>query len=219
VNPRWNILIPTIGQRNDRFLTLLKDLLLQTEPMDGAVHVTALWNNGERPLSTVRQSLVDDAVGDYISFVDDDDQLPSYYVSKVFPLLDGVDQIGWRMQCIQDGISLKPTFHSVCYPQWSEDDHGYYRDVSHLNPIRIELAREADFRRGEPPEDVSWANQMNGKVRTEHYIDDIMYVYRASSGDSTWNGYHLRAGHYNRPDVIHPNFTYHPESSSGHVCW
>jgi len=212
VTPRWNILIPTIGQRNDRFLRLLAELLPQTEVTDGDVHVTALWNNGERPLGVVRQYLIDGASGEYISFVDDDDQLPPYYVSKVLPLLDGIDYVGWCMQCIQDGISLKPTFHSLRYSAWSEDAHGYYRDISHLNPIRTELACKADFR-GISPEDVSWADQMRGKVHTEHFIDDIMYIYHASSVDSTWGGYQLRAGHYDRPDVIHPNFSYHPESS------
>lgn len=214
MTPRWNILIPTLGQRSDRFLTLLSKLLPQTETTNGDVHVTALWNNGERPLGAVRQSLVDGANGEYISFIDDDDQIPPFYVSKVFPLLDGIDYVGWRMQCIVDGTPLSPTFHSLRYASWSEDTRGYYRDISHLNPIRTELARQADFRLGLPPEDVCWADQLRGKVHTEHFIDDIMYVYCASSVDSTWSGYHIRAGHYNRPDIIHPNFSFHPESSS-----
>jgi glycosyltransferase involved in cell wall biosynthesis len=207
-------LIATLGQRNDRFLELLAGLLPQVERAAGAVTVTALWNNGERPLAEVRQALVDHADGEYISFVDDDDQLPPYYVSAVLPLLDGVDYVGWRMQCIQDGVYLKPTFHSLRYSTWSDDDAGYYRDVSHLNPVRAELARRADYRRGEPPEDVSWADQMRGSLKTEHYIEHVMYVYRATGRDSTWQRGSVQVRPHVRPHVDHPYFSYHPESST-----
>lgn len=211
---KWEILIATLGQRGDRFMRLLSNLLPQVEAAAGAVHVTALWNNGERPLSHVRQSLVDHAVGEYVSFVDDDDELPDYYVSRVLPLLDGVDYVGWRMQCIMDGIPLKPTFHSLEHKTWYEDGAAYYRDVSHLNPVRLELARLADYTRGDPPEDVSWADQMRGTLTTEHFIDDVMYIYHSSTSDSTWRHGSVQPGehHWHHP-IESPYFSYHFGSS------
>lgn len=205
--PDWTILIATLGQRRERLARLLDVLIPQTEPYDGAVTVCALHNNGERPLSHVRQDLVEQATSRYVSFVDDDDEVPDYFVDEVVPRLDGVDYVGWQMQCYVDGRPLKPTYHSVKYAQWYEDRRGFYRDISHLNPIRRELALLADFRLGDPPEDVNWADQLRGKVRTENYIDKLMYHYRSSSHDSTWRR-SQKFEQLPRLTFEHPWFTY-----------
>jgi hypothetical protein len=123
---------------------LLKVLLPQVEEQKGQVRVLAYWNNFEKPLSVIRQSLVEEATGDYINFIDDDDMVPSYYVDLVTENL-GKDYVGWRMQAYMNDEPLKPTFHSIKYPQWSEDDDGYYRNVSHLNPIKRDIAKQVSF--------------------------------------------------------------------------
>lgn len=213
-NQLWSILIATLGQRGDRLYRLLDGLLPQVERHAGAVRVLALWNNGERPLSHVRQDLVVGATGEYVSFVDDDDELPAYFVDEVVANLGDVDYVGWRMQCVLNGVKLKPTYHSLRYDGWSEDPAGYYRDVSHLNPVRRELALRADFRRGDPPEDVSWAKQLSGVPRTENFIEKIMYTYHANTDDSTWRGEGLSVTNHVRPVVDSAYFDYHPGSSA-----
>lgn len=210
----WTILVATLGQRADRLQRLLDGLLPQVDAAGGQVTVTALVNHGERPLGEVRHALLRDATSTYVSFVDDDDEVPDYFVAEVLARLDGqVDYVGWQLQCYVDGTALKPTYHSLRYDHWWDDAVGYYRDVSHLNPIRTELARVGDFRRGDPPEDVAWVDQLRGHVRTEHYIDRIMYHYRSSSGDSTWRGQGITQVHTARYASDSPHFSYHPESS------
>ncbi len=215
MTPTWTILIATLVQRASRFERLLDALLPQTEPYAGAVRVVALANRGERPLGHVRQALVDHATSDYVSFVDDDDLVPDYHVDRVMEVLPaGRDVVGWRLQLTADGVRQKPTFHSVRYRGWFDDEHGYYRDVSHLNPIKTSIARRVDFRRGEPPEDVSWVDQVRPLVTTESYIDHVMYLYHASSSDSTWRGDGVTPDVGHRLVVDHPWFNYHPESST-----
>lgn len=214
MRPRWTVLVATLGQRSDRFRRLLDALLPQLEPYAGRVTVLAYRNNGERPLSHVRQTLVEHATSDYVSFVDDDDLVPPYHVDEVTRCLeDDVDYVGWRMQCVLDGVPLKPTFHSLRYDRWWDDDRGYYRDVSHLNPVRRELALRADFRRGDPPEDVSWADQLRGQLKTECYVDRVMYLYQASSVDSTWRPGAVQPGTFTMLDIVSPYLHYHPEST------
>lgn len=210
--PLWEVLIATLGQRGPRLRRLLDQLLPQLEPYDGQVRVTALWNNGERSLGEMRQALVTNAHAEYVSFVDDDDTVPSFFVKRVVDALGSrPDQVGWQMQCWQDGRRLKPTFHSTRFRGWFEDDTGYYRDVSHLNPVKHEIALKCDFRQGEPPEDVSWVAQARALVCTEVYVDAVMYDYHASSSDSTWRG-DVPPGTYDRLVVDHPYFQYHPWS-------
>jgi len=121
--------------------------------------------------------------GEYICFCDDDDLLSEDYVSTILPLLDGVDYVGFQVEGWQDGVKMKPTFHSLRYKDWHEDQHGFYRDISHLNPIRRELAllepMEGDF-----GEDHRWADRLRarGVVKTEHYINRVMYFYHFRSG-------------------------------------
>lgn len=213
--PHWTILIPTIGRRVNQFERLVTGLLKQTEKYDNAVQILAFYNNGQLPLYQIRQSLVDQAEGDYISFIDDDDEVSEYYVDTIFPLLDGVDYIGWRMQCIMDGTTLSPTYHSLRYNGWSDDADGYYRDISHLNPIKRELVIKYAKFGGTIPEDVDWASQLRNHVTTEHYISDIMYFYYASSGQSTWKPGTVKsveAAKHVRKEIVHQNFKYHTES-------
>jgi|SRR5882757_1200024 len=185
--PKWTILIATLGQRRTKFEHLMMELLPQVDKVNGLVTVHAFWNNGERPLSYVRQDLLESAESEYVSFVDDDDGIPDYFVSKVLPLLDGVDYIGWMMQCYASSVKLNPTEHSLKHNRWWSDSVGYYRDLSHLNPIKREIALLVNYKNTSPPEDASWVEQMRGKVNTEHFIDDIMYYYYSTS-DSTWRG-------------------------------
>jgi hypothetical protein len=212
----WTVLIATLGQRAERFQRVLDQLLPQTESYDGRVTVSALYNHGERKLGDVRQDLIDDATSDYVSFVDDDDILPDYYVAEVVPWLGKVDYVGWRMQCYIDGKKMKPTFHSLRYRRWTENHKGYYRDVSHLNPVRTELARKVNYRTISPPEDFGWANRMRPHLKSEGYIDRIMYYYHASSKDTTWRpgSVRQRKRHPARPQINHPNFAYHSGSSA-----
>lgn len=116
--------------------------------------------------------------GEYIVFIDDDDLIPSDYVSTILPLLDGVDYIGYDVQCSIDGKPLPVTHHSLKYGGWYEDENGYYRDISHINPIRRDLALLEPIEGGHG-EDKRWADRMRarGVLKTEHYIPRVMYQY------------------------------------------
>lgn len=220
----WSILIATLARRNEKLVQLLTDLGPQLQLYQPMVEVVALRNHGQLPLSCYRQALVEDARGDYLCFVDDDDHLPGYYVETILPLLDGVDYIGWRMQAYINGQQLKPTYHTLDSDGWWETDYAYYRDVSHLNPVRTALARQCDFRRGDPPEDVSWADQMRPLVHTQNLCDGdrIMYHYQHSTADSAWHPTHEPewngASEQFTTPVVHqfddvPGFRWHSDST------
>jgi hypothetical protein len=161
---------------------------------------------------------VRDATAKYTCFVDDDDVLPPYYVERVLPLLaDDVDYIGWRMQCFIQNVQLAPTFHSLRYELWYEDAAGHYRDISHLNPMRREIAVQGNFCKGGWPEDLNWSKQLRGLLHTEHFIDDIMYFYYDMPAHSVAGAQGtppIEPGTYARPEIDHPYFSWHPLSDS-----
>ncbi len=130
-----------------------------------------------------RQQMVEESTAEYVSFVDDDDLVAKDYVEKIYPLLDGVDYIGFQVETTIDGKPTLPAYHSLKYPQWYSDLQGSYRDFSHLNPVKRELGVQAKFTGKFPTEDVRWAEEMRrlGLAKTEHYIPETMYFYEYRS--------------------------------------
>jgi hypothetical protein len=155
--------------------------------------------------------------------VDDDDRVSPNYVQRILPLLQpgDVDYVGWRMQAYIDGQPLKPTYHSLKFNGWWENQEGYYRHISHLNPIRRRLALEESFRSPHFPEDVGWALRLAAKnvVKTEAYIgDEPMYHYYSSTTSSLGQSpERVRPGNYVRPVIDSPYFRYHWKSSDGYT--
>jgi hypothetical protein len=212
----WTILIPTVGQRATLFARLLDVLLPQTLPYQGRVRVLGYWNNGEPALPAIRQALLEAAPGEYVSFVDDDDLVPTYYVADTMAALTHhPDYVGWQVQYHVDGEPRAVCYHSLRFRSWYEADGALYRDISHINPVRADLARRADFRRARRgwAEDRVWAHQLRGRLRTEVYLNKVMYLYLWSAQTSVWrNPQRLRGVGLHRPTVDHPNFGWHPDS-------
>lgn len=179
---KWTIAILTVEQRKPLFQRLLDVLKPQVGDRDIEILIA---DQEDWSVSDKRQWCLDEARGDYLCFCDDDDLVASDYVERIYPLLDGVDYVGFRLQLYIDGMPQKPTFHSLRYPEWSDDAAGYYRNVSHLNPVRTEIARQGRFDGGYG-EDKRWADQVHPV--TEHYVDDVMYKYYFSPTSSLTYG-------------------------------
>lgn len=223
--PTWTILVATLGERRHLFGRLLDVLLPQTEPYGGAVRVLAWWNNGDPPLPVLRQRMVESVTSDYLCWVDDDDLVPDGYVAEVAAALASrPDYVGFRVQCFSSGKPWLVAHHSLAHGGWYAKRHRLYRDLSHINPIRADLARLADFSvvgAGEP-EDRAWVAQLRatGKVRTEVLIDKIMYHYLYMPGATAGVGSRWRAPERITPDlerlpVEHPHFAYWDGDGAG----
>jgi len=212
-------MIATLGRRGPKLARLLGGLLPQVDAAQGQVTVEALWNNGERPVGQVRQDMLDHVTADYVCFLDDDDEVPPYYVARVLPLLDGTDYIGWRQRLWRDGREERPVIHSLRYDRWLDMREQFQRDITHFNPVRRDLAVQATFLGPNEAwsEDYWWAGQLRGKLRTEHFIDEVMLLQRWDSADNT--GPVRRApdspAGYARLQVASPWFAWHPASGGG----
>lgn len=168
---KWTICILTVPER-EKDLTRITGLL--QHQIGSREDVCLLVNAREGSLGEKRQWCVENATGEYMNFVDDDDIIAHDYVDTIYPLLDGVDYIGFRLQMYVNGERQLPTTHSLRYPAWSEDENGFYRNVTHLNPMRREVVEQARFEGGFG-EDRRWSEQV--KPETEHFIDRPMYFY------------------------------------------
>lgn len=181
---KWTINILTVPERRFEYNRLLDLLWPQLDAHAGAgVKIQTCDMPGT--VAAKRQWCLDRCDSEYFNFIDDDDMVAGNYIDAILPLLDGVDYIGFQLQLYIDGQRTKPTFHSLRYDNWYDDADGYYRNVSHLNPIRTEIARQGRFDGGYG-EDKRWADQVSPK--TEHYVDQIMYHYLFSPTESLTYG-------------------------------
>jgi len=220
---RLSILIATIGRRNDSFLELMASLVPQIERNN--IEVVAYWNTGEKLIGDLRQALLKEAKGEYICFIDDDDRVPAYYCDEIFFALNSakekVDYVGFQVELFEkiQGIEhqMPPVFHSIRYGVWHQDEHGYYRGITHLNPIKRELALQAEFGKNGIGEDESWARTLMPLVRTEAYINKIMYYYHHDRENTSFGGIERKRKLYKRPKFEHAQFRWHPKSKEGGI--
>jgi len=208
---RLSILIPTIGRRNEKFLELLAGLLPQIKGHD--IEIVAYWNNGEHSIGEIRQALLEEAKGEYVCFIDDDDSVPDYYCAEVMKAL-GKDYVGFEVELFNNGVKMPRVFHSIRYGVWHQDDDGYYRGVTHLNPIKRSIAIKGRFSTKGSGEDAEWARSIVADVRTENYIDKIMYYYYHDADDTSFTTVPKPKHEYERPEFKDPQFRWHPKSKT-----
>lgn len=214
---KLSILIATQGRRCTQFKTLLKELMKQIKENGNQAEVIAYWNNGEHSIGHIRQALLEEAMGEYVCFIDDDDMIPEYYIKEILGAL-GKDYVGFRVQHFSDGVESKPVIHSLRYRVWDEDEEGFYRGVTHLNPLRREIALKGSF---DVPnlgagEDAAWARAVAYLPSDENFIDKVMYHYTHVTTDTSFgNTFTLPAGGYKRAKLHYKGFRYHPDSEGG----
>lgn len=219
----WTILVPTIPQREDLFRRLMARLLPQLDPHDGRVTVLAWRNSGWPHLGALRDAMLIAAPGEYVSFIDDDDLVPEYYVAEVVTAIVGrPDHVGFQLEytteTLGEQVGREIVDHSLRHGRWHRNAEGQLvRDFTHIDPIRRDLALRGSFavaKRGRA-EDRQWVKQVRGNLRTEVYIDKIMYHYLWSHEGSSWGaGRRIAPPDAPRPVIDHPHFAWHPLSDA-----
>lgn len=212
--PTWAILIPTIGQRDALFKRLLERLLPQLDEYAGAVRVLAYWNNGGPTLGEIRDSLIEAAAGaDYVSFIDDDDMVPEYFVAEAMRALETrPDTIGFKVAYYVDGAFGEICDQSLRHQSWHRNAEGVLcRDITHVAPIRQTIAAAGRFARARRhrAEDRVWVKQVRPFTSTEVYVDKIMYEYLYSHEGSSWQRKNAVKPVGSRPAIDHPHFAWH----------
>lgn len=179
------MLISTIPHRHEMLCNLLREFDIQAQPGFG---VRILRDNCERyhfASHGKRQDLIDSSSADYVCFVDDDDMVAHDYVASVMAALTlRPDYVGFSVYITMDGNPHRHASHSLKHEWTSWETTGVLlRNVTHLNPIRRELALAV---RWTDQRDEVWSQAMmaTGAVKTEVMIDRDMYFYRFRSGDN-----------------------------------
>jgi len=176
---KLSILICHLKERKEQLSRLLKNLDSQTagRPIEIIVEVD---NRGEHSVGEKRNILLRKAKGEYVSFIDDDDDVSETYVAKILEAIERShpDCIGitGKMFVACKGSALFK--HSIVYAGWYESDGVYYRTPNHLNPVRRELALQVMFNDNMSiGEDRDYSERLIDLIETEEKLDEVIYFY------------------------------------------
>lgn len=181
-----SILIPTLEGRSYKFHTIWRHLAMQINELDltGQVEIVECKDNGEMNIGEKRNKLMKMAEGEFIVFVDDDDQVSNDYVKLIYNAIKNnpdIDSIGIRGTMSTNGKNHVNWCVREKY-DWTDNIDGfrYVRYTHHLCPVRKDWAIEAGF-----PEDVrsgedsQYSNRLKalGRLKKEYFIDKEIYHY------------------------------------------
>lgn len=197
--PTWDILTTTIPQRHAQLCRLLGCLDKQMQPgvrmlvyRDDPGDPGGALTNGAK-----MRALTEASDADYVCNIDDDDLVAHDYVPRIMEALQSEpDYVGFPVAYYLDMVPQSRVEHSLKYDRWFELQGLLCRDISHLNPIRRELALMGDWTPALPGNpagghgaDRFWAKAIRetGLCKTEVWIPDVMYHYFNSTSDNFYS--------------------------------
>lgn len=186
--PKLSILIPTLPRRSHllaRLLAQIEDQIKRIGLHDPAPNQVEIITdeNEDITIGIKRNEMLQDATGEFVVFIDDDDRISDSYLLNIWlgittPGITHCSLIG-EIHFIDLGGHKKPFIHSTDYKEYSEDSHAYYRYPNHLNCIRADIAKQFQFPDWKASEDTNWATQLNKSrlLTNEYKINECIYYY------------------------------------------
>lgn len=177
---KFSILICSLSSRADKLQRLMN--VLEAQKND-AVEILIKTDNGEIPIGKKRNLLLEEATGDYVAFIDDDDLVAEDYVKKIIEALETrPDCCGIQGIITFQGQDPRMFIHSLKYKEWFEQNNIYYRCPNHLNPVKRELALQVRFPETNFGEDKDYSTRLFPLLKEERFISGVVYHYLYEKG-------------------------------------
>lgn len=177
---KLSILIPTLPERFVYLKRLRKILDPQVARFNGEVEIRI--NDAGKSMTTgaKRNQLIANSIGEYFIQVDDDDQVPTYYVDELMKAIDRrPDVITFVGYMTTNGENRRD--FTIKLGERYEERHGrYYRFPNHICAYRREVVKNIPFPNITVQEDYQWALRVKQSrvLKTEVHINKEMYHYQ-----------------------------------------
>jgi glycosyltransferase involved in cell wall biosynthesis len=192
MQPVLSICICALQSRIGMLGALRRELESQIERCNAQELVEVIINmdNKEKSTGKKRQELLEQAKGEYIVYIDDDDWVSDDYVCEVLKgcrsKCDVIAIFGWIETDGKNRINWET---SAWYDNKTIVDNGkskYIRTVNHICPSRIELAIQAGFNDVSNGEDKFYSDRLKKLVFTQYTIGKHLYFYRFKSTEKEY---------------------------------
>ncbi|MDQ0417416.1 glycosyltransferase involved in cell wall biosynthesis [Croceifilum oryzae] len=174
-----SILIPSIPERASCLSRVVSELQRQSERFP--VEILVFIDNKKRSIGTKRNVLIQQAKGDFVVFVDDDDRVTPDYVDSLLSAIrqtPDADCITFDVEVSLGGIVKKICKYDVAYSgDKLEDEQYYYRNPNHIMCFSKKLASQYQYLDISFGEDTEWAVQVRDQIRKQEKIPKVLYYY------------------------------------------
>lgn len=184
---KLSILICSLWERGEHLNKLLDRIT--GKPRQEELGIEILVNVDDRQSTTgkKRQQLLERATGDYICFIDDDDDISDTYIESVLDAIKtGPDAVGITVEMTTNGGQLCMAYCSIETAKWFqttvESKTTYYRSINHLCPVKRELALMAGFPDKTIAEDSTYAYDLHPYLSNQVVIPETIYYYKFVTG-------------------------------------
>jgi len=191
---KWSILILGISERFDNVKKLILKLEEQIKKINlvKEIEILTLIDNKVRTVGKKRQSLIDISNGEFVSFIDDDDDVSDDYIETIYNTLvvnGNVDVITFKQIARINQDPDTPIIFSLNHE--TNDDYiagGIIkRKPFHMCIWNSNLAKSVKFPDISKTEDWFWLKQLCEKAKKEYHIDKFLHYYIFNSNTTTAN--------------------------------
>ncbi|MGA2267299.1 MAG: glycosyltransferase [Bryobacteraceae bacterium] len=180
----FSVLIATLERRRHLFARVYDQLVRQSKAggLDELMEVLYLRDDGERSIGWKRNQLMEQARGEFVAFVDDDDRVSDDYARLICDAIrrhPDIDCIGIRGVITFRGEHPHEFINSIRHADYRCSDGVYLGPPIHFNPIRRSIASRYRFEDVSYSEDIDWSMRIarDGLLRTECFIEPVLYYY------------------------------------------
>jgi glycosyltransferase involved in cell wall biosynthesis len=172
---KLSILICTIPERHNLLRRLTKILERQKTPeVEIRIH-----DAGRGTMSTgeKRNKLIESAEGEYFCFIDDDDEVPEYYVSEILKATESKPDVISFIGYMTTDKRNRQDFTIKLGSDYITKNNHHYRFPNHLCAFKRDLVKHRKFPHTNIGEDYLWAVGLQPLLKTEVHINKVMYIY------------------------------------------
>lgn len=183
---KLSILIPSVPERMTHLQRIVDDLYKQS--LNKPVEILVFLENKKRTTGAKRNILLEQAQGEYVVFVDDDDRVESNYVETLLTTIEenhGADCIVFDVLVNFNGEFTKICKYGKEY-RHSEDAKFYYRKPNHLMCYAKRIAGKHQYRNVSYGEDDEWGRRASAEIENQVRIPSVMYYYDFVKKNRSW---------------------------------
>jgi len=186
-----SILTPSIPSRmySDKGHTMELECLqqkIERQIVGQSVEHLILSDNRKRSIGAKRQALLDIARGQYIAFVDDDDDIADSYVEELLTAAaSGADVITFMQAATYNGKKSVVDFQLRQGDQYFNPGGITIRDAWHVNAWRRSRVAHCQFGESNYGEDLTWCQQARRMAETTVHIPKILHFYNHDVNTTT----------------------------------
>jgi glycosyltransferase involved in cell wall biosynthesis len=148
---------------------------------DGDVELLVFLDNRQRTIGEKRDALVQMSRGEFVAFVDDDDDVADEYVAALVGAAERssaeVSVITFDQRASVNGVEAICSF-SLRHRNEPFAQPSFKRSAWHVCAWRGDMARRVRFPATNYGEDWGWAKHLVIEASGEYHIDRVLHAYR-----------------------------------------